>query len=202
MLRSFCIAAALLWAGTASVRGQDLSTNLEAYQLLAVGCLGEVPGSRSAFRLDAAPTMPYLRQALVRHWKQQGRAVFLADTAATAPAPNMDRLTYGVDQARVRYERARRRVLRRTVELELTYALIAQSGEVLADERCRRDYSDTFERRAVSGRETPAFPETVGALPRGGFTRRYLEPAVLATASALTVFLFFRLRSEPSSGGG
>lgn len=198
MLRSFCIAAVLASAGVTESRGQELSTNLEAYQVLAVGCLAEVPGSRSAFRLEAAPAMPYLRQALVQHWKQQGRAVFLADTAA---AGDMDRLTYGVDLARVRYEKARRRILRRTVELELSYALVARSGEVLADDRCRRDYSDTLERSAVSGRETPAFSETVGTLPRGGFTRRYLEPAVLAAASALTVFLFFRLRSESTSGG-
>lgn len=184
------------------MRGQELQTNLEAYQVLAVGCLADVPGSRSAFRLEAAPTMPYLRQALVQHWKQHGRAVFLADTSAAAPAVDMDRLTYGVDLAQVRYEKAGRRVLRRTVELELSYALVARSGEVLADERCRRDYSDSLQRRAVSGRETPAFPETVGVLPRGGFTRRYLEPAVLATASALTVFLFFRLRSESSNAGG
>lgn len=169
---------------------------------MAVRCLSGVPGTRSEFSLEAAPSMPYLRQALVQHWKQQGHAVFVADTSSAVGTRDLDRLTYGVHEARVRYEKARRRVLRRTVELELSYALIAQSGEILADEPCRREYSDTVRRSSVSGLELPAFPETVGAIPNSGWTRRYLEPAVLATASALTVFLFFRLRSESSNGGG
>ncbi len=169
---------------------------------MAVRCLSDAPATRSAFRLEPAPTMPYLRQALVQYWKGQGRAIYLADTSSTVRTRDLDRLTYGVHEARVRYEKARRRILSRTVELELHYALIAPSGEILADEPCRREYSDTIRRSSVSGLEMPTLPETVGAIPDAGWTRRYLEPAVLATASALTAFLFFRLRSESSNGGG
>ena len=55
-------------------------TNLETYQRLALRCLAETPDTTQAFWLDAPVQMPYLRTALAQRWRQESRALFLADS--------------------------------------------------------------------------------------------------------------------------
>lgn len=169
-------------------------TNLEAYQALALRCLAEAPGAARGFRLAAPAQMPYLRTALLDRWRADGRTVFLADSAA-APA-GLPRLRYEIEEVGVAYERAGRRRLARTVTLGLRYDLVGADGEVLADDRCRHEHADVIRRAEQGALETAAFPETQADAPGGGFRQRYLEPAFLAAATAVAVFLFFNLRSE------
>ena len=186
----------------ASVHAQDVYTNLEVYQTLAKSCIAGVPDTWRVLAIEAPSSMPYVRSALVQHFQLERRAIFLPDTSSTLSSQRLNRLSYAVDEARVRYQKVRRNVVRRSVVLELRYSLVTQTGEIVADDRCSKSYADTLRRSAVREYETPAYPETAGALPRPAWTRRYLEPIVLATASALAAFLFFNLRSERSNGSG
>ncbi|MFQ5568088.1 MAG: hypothetical protein ACE5G0_00350 [Rhodothermales bacterium] len=173
-------------------------TNLEAYQELAVRCLAEVPDTAQAFLLDAPEQMPYLRAALSGRWRQEGRALFLADTSFQVPGVALPRLQFEIEEARVAYARAPRKQFTRTVTLALSYTMTAPDGRLLRENRCRDVFTDTIRRTDRLTLETEAFPETQGAPPQGSWKRRYLEPAVIAAATAVTIYLFFNLRSERS----
>ncbi|MDX1531980.1 MAG: hypothetical protein R3362_10690, partial [Rhodothermales bacterium] len=185
------LAAALL---AVSLPAPAQTTNAEVYQQLAVQCLGAVPGTAQALRLEAPGQMPYLRAALVQHWAEEGRALYLADSAAALP-----HLRYAIEEVGVAYAREGRRRLRRAVTLALRYTFTGPDGRLLHDDRCRDTFTDTLPRAARAAVEDAAYPETQGEAPPAGWRRRYLEPALLLAATAVTVALFFNLRGERSS---
>lgn len=176
--------------------GQSAPSNMEAYQVLAVRCLVQVPDTARALSLASPSVMPFLRTALVEAWQGEGRSIYLADSTFMEPDRPMPRLSYAVEQAGVTYAPARRRAFERTVTLALQYTYATDGGRLLRDARCKDSYSDMIRRSDRLTLETAAYPETQGMVPRAGWVRRYLEPAVLATVSAVTVFLFFNLRSD------
>lgn len=173
-------------------------TNAAQYTEIALACLGEVPSGTVAFRLDADAQRPYLRTALVGRWHAADYQPYLADTAQ-AP-PDLPLLRYRVEQAQVTYERAGRKHLRRTVALALRYTWLGPDGQIRQDDACTDTRTDTLPRSAVAAIEDPAFPETQGAVPSGSFLRRYLEPALVVTVTAIGAYLFFTLRSDRADG--
>lgn len=172
------------------------ATNLAAYQDLAVRCLAGVPDTVKAFRLDASEQMPYLRAALVERWQAEGRTLYLADSSFQTTGTPPPRLRYEIEQARVAYARAGRKQMDRTVTLGLRYTFIDSDGRLLHDDRCLDSFTDTLRRADQDAIQTDAFPETQAEPPPGSWRRRFLEPAVLAAATAVTIFLFFNLRNE------
>ena len=174
-------------------------TNLEAYQIVALRCLAETPDTTKAFRLDAPEQMPYVRTALTQRWRDEGRALFLADSLHRAPATA--RLRYEIEEARIAYERAPGKQFVRTVTLALRYTFTAADGRLLREDRCRDTFTDTIRRSDRAALEWDAFPETQGEAPRGSWIRRHLEPAILAVATAVTVYLFFNIRNDQTDDG-
>lgn len=167
-------------------------TNAEAYAALARDCMTALPDSVDAFTLDAPAAMPYLRTALVGPWRAEGRRVFVADSAAAA----RPRLAVRVERAAVDYERAGRRRVARTVTLALRVTLTGPDGDLWQERACPGVYQDVVPRAALARLEDPAFAETQGPVPEGGRLRRWVEPAVLTAAAAVTVYLFFTVRSD------
>ncbi len=207
-------------------------TNLEAYQRLALRCLAEAPDTTQAFWLDASAQMPYLRTALAQRWREQGRVLFLADTTQAfwldAPAqvpylrtalaqreqgralfladslqhvssPAIAWLRYEIEEAQVAYARAPGKQLVRTVTLALRYTFTAADGRLLREDRCHDTFTDTIRRSDRAALEWHVFPETQG---EGSWIRRHLEPAIVAVATAVTVYLFFNIRSQRTDDGG
>lgn len=169
------------------------TTNLSIFQDMAVECLGAVPVAVDTLELDAPDSMPYVRSALVTHWQNEGRAVFVADSSSGYP-----RLSYEVEKSDVAFSRRGRRVQRR-VSLALSYTLAEPNGLVLVDDRCTDEYVDIIRRQAVPAVQSDAHPETQSEPPQSGWFRRYLEPVVITTATAVAVYLFFALRSADGS---
>ncbi len=200
-MRALVVLVCLAPACGVAARAQPAPTNLEAYQMLAVRCLAQAPDTARVLVLDAPALMPYLRAALAETWRRDERALFLADTSFQAAGPPPPRLVYTIEEARVDYARARRKHLDRTVTLALRYTFAAANGRLLGEDRCRETFTDTIRRSDRAGLESEAFPETQGEAPRAGWMRRYLEPTVLAAATAITVYLFFNLRSDRSDDG-
>ncbi len=116
-MRFLMVLLCLVLASGYTVRAQSTPTNVEAYQALALRCLNSVPDTTAALLLDAPTLMPYLRSALTAAWQRDGRTLFLADTAFSAPARALPRLVYALEEARVDYKRVRRKQLNRTVTL-------------------------------------------------------------------------------------
>lgn len=170
------------------------TSNVSLLQDVAIGCLGALPESVQDVRLDAPDEMPYLRSALVDAWQENGHAVYVdGDLSAAA------RVHYAVEEAAVRYERAGNGIAR-DIRLSLRFTITASDGRVLIDDRCTGRRTDVIPRDRIDLVEDAAYPETQGEPPEGGWFRRILEPAVVTTATAIAVFLFFSLRSE--GGGG
>ncbi len=190
-----CLSALPAWA-----LAQPAPSNLEAYQTLVVRCLAEVPDTARALVIDAPAVMPYLRTALSDTWRAEGRSVYLADSSFAAQ--RIPTLSFGVEEAAVEYARASRKTLGRTITLAVSHTFAAPSGLLLDDGRCRKSYEDLIPKRGRASLEAEAFSETQGRLPRAGWVRRYVEPAALAAVSAVTVFLFFNLRSDRFDDGG
>ena len=180
------IAALFLAAAPAAAQ----TPNLALFQEMAVSCLGELPPSVKSVVLDAPDEMPYVRSALIAAWRDDGRQVYLADAPGT-------RLAYAIEEATVTYAR-QERGLSREVRLTLAYTMTGDDGRVVADERCASQRVGTLDAEDLDVVENEAFPETQADLPRAGWGRRLLEPAVLTAAAGVAVFLFFSLRS----GGG
>lgn len=179
-----CVASLLI---ATTVAGQ--STNLALYQEMAVECLGDVPASIDTLALQPPDRMPYIRSALVTHWQDDGRTIYLPDSAGTHPL-----LSFDVEEADVTYARRSRRI-GRSVVLALRYSLTSPTGRILADDRCREETSDMISRTALQVVQVDAYPETQADPPEGGWFRRYLEPVVITAATAVAVYLFFTLRS-------
>jgi hypothetical protein len=173
----------------ASAPAAAQSTTLSLYQDMALECLGELPPQLERIVLEAPDEMPYVRAALVEAWQEDGRQVYL-------PGASIEegRLSYDIEEAYVRYARNGRR-LAREVRLTLHYTIANEEGRLLADRRCAGIREDVIARSQVDTVESAVHPETQAALPRGGWFRRVLEPAVLTSAAVVTIYLFFTLRS-------
>lgn len=169
-------------------------TNVERYIELAVRCLAEAPDTALAFVLAAPQAMPYLRPALTSRWAEEGRTVFLPDSAGGAPVT----LRYAVEEADVAYARVGRRRVGRAVTLGLRYSLVGPGGRLLGEQRCRETVRDTLRRSDLARVDSGVYDEARAEPPEGGLFRRVLEPAALTAAAAGIVYLFFSVRSSGS----
>lgn len=176
---------------------EDLHTNAEVYQHLALECLATLPTALEAVILDAPSSMPFIQSALVVQWQQTNKTVYLADSSQAIPS-SIPNLRFTIPSARVSYARLSRRSMQRTVQLTTHKTLTDAAGVVLQDATCERQHIDSLRVAELKRIESDAYPETRGTPPKAGWPRRLLEPLVLTTATAISVYLFFNLRSNSS----
>lgn len=169
-------------------------TNIEIYQNLALECLTDA-ALPDSFRLADSRGAPYIRGALVAHWLDEGRTVYADDTTSTATP---SRLSFEADRQAVRYEREGKRI-RRHVELGLRYEVIAADRRLTAASRCDLTHTDVLDRSHIQRIDDGRYAATTAELPPASWRRRYLEPVIVGAATAVTVVLFFTLRSKRTS---
>jgi len=169
-------------------------TNIEVYQNLALVCLTDA-ALPDSFSLAESGGAPYIREALVAHWLDEGRAVYADDTTSTA---RRSRLSFEADRQTVRYEREGKRI-RRHVELGLHYEVTAADRRLTAASRCDLNHTDVLDRSQIQRVDDARFAATTAELPPSSWRRRYLEPVIVGAATAVTVVLFFTLRSKRTS---
>jgi hypothetical protein len=186
------LAVLLVFSASTICRAQASPTNAEVFQELAVRCLGTAVSADSLI-LESPARMPYLRAGLIEAWKQRNIGVFSLDTL------RLPRVWYTVEHSAVTYRRASRREWKRHVDLGLRYSVTNADGRVVAENSCRQHRDDVVLAAERTRIESPAHPETQAVAPAPGFVRRYVEPAVLIGATAVTTWLFFNLRSRSSS---
>ena len=198
MQRSFLLLFFLM--ATSSTTGAQ-PTNMETFQALAVECMGFISDVKEGLIIDTPGQMPYVRSAIVTRLNQRGRQVFLADSVYTNQPANLSTLSYKIDAASVVYERLRKKKARRTVHFSATTMLVSAQGALINDEVCNEHFTDTLSVAALPSLESGSFSETQAPPLKAGFFRRIFQPVMLTTATALTVYLFFTLRSESSNDG-
>ena len=172
-------------------------SNVDVLGDLAVGCIGHVPDTLSSFLLESSDKMQYLRPRLTQYWQERGHLVFLSDSLPSAGRRgDLARLRYDPEEALVSYESADDSQLRRTITLAIAHSLVAASGLLLDDGRCRDEYSDTIGRSDVIRVQRDPFPETRAEIPPEGNWKRWAEPVVLGAAVGVVAYLFFTIRSS------
>lgn len=174
-------------------------TNAEAFQQLALACLADAPDTVQAFHFAGPVGMPYLRTRVLAHWQAENRRVFLPDSLESLS--DLPRLSVVVEEAQVRYMRADRRQVTRIVTLALRHTLTDAEGALLGETACRESYDDLVPRDGLAALESTSFPETQGGAPPAGWFRRFAQPAILAAATAVTIYLFFSLRNDRADAG-
>lgn len=172
-------------------------SNVEILGDLAIGCIGTVPDSLSSFVLESSDRMPYLRPRLTEYWRGRGQQVFLSDSlAGLNPPPDLSRMTYDPEDAQVLYETADEAQLQRTITLLIRYSLVAPTGLLEDEGRCRDEYSDRIGRGVVDLVQRDPFPETRAEVPPQKTWRTWAEPVVLAASVGVVAYLFFTIRSS------
>lgn len=172
-------------------------SNVDVLGDMAIGCIGGVPDSLTSFVLESPGRMPYLRSRLTNYWLERGQEVFVSDSISSAARlAGLARLKYDPENVRVSYESADDSQLRRTVSIAIAHSLIAASGLVLDDGRCRDESSDTIQRSDIVLVQRDPFPETHAEIPAEGSWKRWAEPVVLGAAVGVVAYLFFSIRSS------
>lgn len=177
-------------------------TNMSLFEHMAIDCLGPVPASHPEFLFQSPDEgASFIRSTLIQHWQEQEHEVFLPDSIRTNSARSLPILAYSIEKSQVVYERLRKKQVKRDVRLTVHYTLTQADGRIDADEVCSKSESDTIPRDMLPSVETAAFPVTLAPHPPKGWVKRYIEPAILTTATALGVYLFFTLRSDSNDDG-
>lgn len=177
-------------------------TNAHILRQLAGDCVGPVAEPFRTVVLRSDPVSGFLTPGVVAALTGPGRAVYV-DPAAPAdslPGRPVDAtISFLVDGVTIRYDRSGRRHVARTVELHLAYIATDASARVLADSTCAMSAQDVISRSSLDSIENPDIPLTTGRRPQRSWLRRYVEPAVVASATAVAVYLFFNVRSDTNS---
>lgn len=181
----------------AAAQQRQPPTNIEIYQRLANECLAALPDAIQALTFEAPSSMPFIQSGLLAQWQEENKTIYLADSTHQAPQP-LAKLSFTVPSAQVAYARLSRRSMQRTVKLSTHQTLTAADGSILRDSLCERQHVDSLKTSERKRIESDAYPITRGTPPKAGWPRRWLEPLVLTAATAVSVYLFFNLRSNSS----
>ncbi len=174
---------------------------MATYEAMATACMEFLEDVAGDLVLDAPAHMPYVRGAIVSTLQSQGREVFSADSSIAGRPASLATLRYSIDEAKIEYSRLKKKQALRKIYLTTTNTLTAAGGHLITDKVCQQQVADTVAIKSIASLESSAFSETRASHPEASFARRYLQPATLAGATVLTVYLFFTLRSESSSDG-
>ena len=175
--------------------------NLEILQELALECLERVPDSSMQFILNSPPSPSFIQSELVNQWQEAGYTLFVLDSLTKAGTSGKPTLSYSIENSSISYERRKKKRVQRDIEQTIHFTFIDSEGTLLKDAMCTKQFSDTVSKSDLNGLESEAFPQTQAPHPQGSWLKRYIEPAVLATATALGVYLFFTLRSDTNDDG-
>jgi hypothetical protein len=183
------IVTVLLWVPIRAADGQP--TNMQVVERLVTECIAELP---LPSMLSIAPDVRYesVSNAVVEHLREREIRVFASDTLGRQS------LGYQIEDVSVAYQRLGRDY-ERNVRAVVLPRVLSESGEILHAGRCERSLDDIINRGDIVRIERGAPSEARAELPPASFRRRVAEPLLLAGATAVSVVLFFTLRSKRST---
>ncbi|MBT8401126.1 MAG: hypothetical protein KJO98_11665 [Rhodothermia bacterium] len=168
----------------------QLAADCATMGLAAVDTLELIPDDRYEF----------IRTAVVLAMQNQGTVVMMSQAPATSTVNSVDgeqrpSLRYRIENGEVRYSKAGG-VLAREIVVDTRVLATMSDNSVARDTLCTKSFSDQIRPADVDDVEDPNQPLTLGNRPDKGWLRRIAEPAVVAAASAVAVYLFFNVRSD------
>jgi hypothetical protein len=182
----------ILWIIAGALPTAAQPTNMQVLERLATECLDELD-LPDALKLSADARFEGIAIAVAQYLRERDVRIYQADTLATNRA--MSLLNYSIEDLGFAYSRAGRNYERHG-SLRMAIRLLADDGEVVVVERCERMYEDRVARGDIERIERGAYPQATAELPPANIRRRVVEPVLLAGATAVSVILFFTLRSK------
>lgn len=194
-LLPFCRALVLVglgWFVTASAVAQNIPTNAEILQAAMAASVDSVAMGQKSQRIYIETSLPPdVRASLQSDLLERGyRLSASADSSAWS-------LRFE-PMVRFRYERTSKRAGARTADGHISMTLIAPDGNIMASKAVPVAYAD------VVGPDPDALDDGTWAwsafseVERGrrGFFRKIAEPALIASAVSVTIYLLFNVRSQ------
>lgn len=206
-IQSFLLILVLL--GLEGAEGQEsvgsTPTNLELYernvQLIVDTLLSTIPtetDSEFAVKIQGPNHSWIVENAFLNALRSRDVHV----RTVSGETVNSILFDFGVIELKVSYRKATRDEIsgKRTIERSVSTVIAGKiyrptTGELYYAGTVERISKDRIAPEDVTHVEHEQIGVTHGSLPSGGFMKKILEPAVVITATAIAVYLFFTVRS-------
>lgn len=199
-MRFLSVIAILLLCTTQSAQAQSSPSHEAMLTRVTAACLEQAVAEQRSFRFLSQGVTDRVASPLVAGWTENGRAVYLEPSDASAPL-----LVVTTDQSGVSLHRVDGNTVRREARVDLTWWLSSMEGDVLSTDTCRDVVADELSRTeaaALAVEGDPVFnPDLPPKSRLWNGVRRAAEPVVLLGATAVGTYLLFNLRSRRSDNG-
>lgn len=186
-------------------KGETPPTNLDLYgrnvEEIVDTLLQEIPADvdmHLAVRISGAEYSWIVEQAFLRTLQERDFTV----RTASDESVNSIFFEFMVIELSVKYRKVDRAEAfgNRTIERSVTTALAGKmyqrsTGELHYAGTIRKTTDDFIAKNDIERVEHAQISVTQGSRPPGGFMKKILEPAVVITATAIAIYLFFSVRS-------
>ncbi len=201
-LRPLTLSVALTLAICASPpeRAAAQPANADVIGQLAADCVTTAIAVADTVEIIPDDRYEFIRTAVVRAFRDNGSVVVILPGS---PRPTVEGVNsgwppsvrYRIEEAGVRYSKAGD-ALARQIAVDTRVLATMSDNSVALDTLCTKSFSDEIRPADVDDVEDANQPLTLGKRPDKGWLRRIAEPAVVAAASAVAVYLFFNVRSD------
>ncbi len=180
-----------------SFLGTDMAiaqpTNRDVIVSLVGNCVSNTIASDSSVAYSYSGSTGFIESGVVAAWLSEGKSVRVHDNASKEK-----HLEFQTTNIAVQYRRSSRSTVDREVSVSTIGTVRDADGTIIESIDCPDSFRDTVDRHQLDSIEDSEIPLTQGTRPSRGFVRKYLQPVVVAAASAVTVYLFFSIRSNDS----
>lgn len=177
-----------------SVKTNAQPTNREVMVSLVTSCLAPAVDSSTAISYTYHGSESFIETGIVSSWLSDGRTVSVHDNDSME-----NHLEIHVTDLAVNYTRLSRKSVSRTVTAAVMATLKSSDNEILEAVNCPGSFDDVLDRRKLVSVEDSQLPVTAAPHPSSGIIRKYIQPVIVGAASAVTVYLFFSIRSSNDS---
>lgn len=176
--------------------GESAPPHADVLADLTSECLEPAITAPSSFRFLAQGATDLVASSLVAAWTREGKTVFIQP-----PDTPVALLVATTDQAVVDLKRDGRRMLTRTVSVDLTWWLSSPEGDVIGTDTCRSSSRDSLTRSQAESMAVDGSSVLDPSLPPRSRLVHAAQPVVLLAGTAVGTYLLFNLRSRRSDDG-
>lgn len=172
-------------------------TNREVMISLVSTCLAPAIEDESTLSYTYRGSESFVEAGVVAGWLQDGKSVSIFSGGDSQPA--VSHLDFSVTDLDVAYERASKHTVGRTVSVVVMGTHRNSDDQILHAIDCPASFEDVLDRNSLSLVEDTELEVTTAEHPSQGVIRKYVQPVIVGAASAVTVYLFFTIRSSNDS---
>lgn len=182
------------------VRAACQPANADIIGRLAADCVTTAVATADTVEIIPDDRYEFIRTVVVNSVRDDGSVVVISRTPQ-GPSGNEGStgrrtvVSYRIENGGVRYSKSGD-ALTREIAVDTRVLATMSDNSVVLDTLCVKSFIDEIRPADIDKVEDSNQPLTLGKRPSKGWLRRVAEPAVVAAASAVAVYLFFNVRSD------